>query len=129
MAEAGSAVPASIGPDGVQRIPIRVADDMRFDPPAISVIAGVPLEVTLEGTGSTGHDFSLNEGVSAPVKIVTKGRESATATFTIAKPGTHSFVCSVPGHSFAGMRGSIVAALGPHENWQGEEAKLGQPQA
>src|SRR6266511_3705881 len=73
VAEAGSAVPASIGPGGVQQITVRVGDDMRFDPPVISVKAGVPVEVTLEGVGNSEHDFSLSEGVSSPVKIVAKG--------------------------------------------------------
>ncbi len=82
---------------------------MRFDPPVISVKAGVPVEVTLEGVGNSEHDLSLSEGVSSPVKIAAKGQEFAAATFTIDKPGTYGFFCSVPGHAFGGMRGSLVA--------------------
>ena len=112
VAEAGSAVPALMRANGVQQITVQVGDEMKFDPQAISVKAGVPVELTLVGSGNSEHDFSLNEGVSSPVKILAKGQESAIATFTIDRPGAYSFFCSVPGHAFAGMRGSIIVVEG-----------------
>jgi len=55
------------------------------------------------------HDFSLTDGVAQPVKITATGGQSASGTFTIEKPGTYSFDCSMPGHAAAGMRGTIAA--------------------
>ena len=33
---------------------------------------------------------------------------TGTGTFTIERAGTYTFVCSVPGHSDAGMKGTIT---------------------
>jgi uncharacterized cupredoxin-like copper-binding protein len=51
----------------------------------------------------------LSDGVGQPVKIVAKGGQSATSTFTVDKPGTYNFTCSQFGHAGAGMKGSITA--------------------
>lgn len=82
---------------------------MKFEPASIAVTAGQPVEVTLENTGSLVHDLSLAEGVSQPIKIEAVGGASATATFTVDRPGTYTFLCSVPGHEAAGMKGTITA--------------------
>jgi nitrite reductase (NO-forming) len=102
-------VSAVAGPNGTQQVTLIVGNAMSFDSPAISVRAGQPVELTLTNTGGMPHDFSLSEGVAQPVKIAASGGETATVTFTIDKPGSYSFDCSMPGHSMAGMRGKITA--------------------
>jgi uncharacterized cupredoxin-like copper-binding protein len=101
--------PASAAPDGSQQVTINVGDGMKFVPAAISVRAGQPLELTLRNSGQMPHDFTLNEGTAQPVKLTVNGGETASGTFTIDKPGTYSFDCSMPGHDLAGMRGTITA--------------------
>jgi uncharacterized cupredoxin-like copper-binding protein len=102
-------MPASTAPDGAQQVTINVGDVMKFDPAAISVRAGQPLELTLRNSGQMPHDFTLNDGVAQPIKLTVNGGETATGTFTLDKPGTYSFDCSMPGHAMAGMRGTIAA--------------------
>jgi nitrite reductase (NO-forming) len=102
-------VEAPIAPDGSQQVTLRVDDNVRFDPPAILVKAGQPVKLTLENRGGSAHDFTLTAGGSQPVKVVASGGQSATGTFTIDRPGTYEFVCSVPGHAMAGMRGTLTA--------------------
>jgi uncharacterized cupredoxin-like copper-binding protein len=46
--------------------------------------------------------------VSRPVKIEAQGGQTARGAFTIDTPGTYTFVCTVPGHAAAGMRGTIT---------------------
>jgi uncharacterized cupredoxin-like copper-binding protein len=101
--------PASVAPDGAQRVTINVGDGMKFEPAAISLRAGQPLELTLRNAGQTEHDFTLSVGVAQPVKLAVNGGQTATSTFTIDKPGTYTFECSEPGHAMAGMRGTITA--------------------
>ena len=46
------------------------------------------------------------------------GGESDTITFTVAEPGTYTFICSFPGHS-AMMKGELVVAAAPTEGSAG----------
>jgi nitrite reductase (NO-forming) len=101
--------PASVAAEGAQQVTINVGDSMQFDPAAISVRAGQPLELTLRNSGQMPHDFTLNQGAAQPVKLTVNGGGTATRTFTLEEPGTYSFDCSMPGHAMAGMRGTITA--------------------
>lgn len=106
---ANASVPAAVAADGTQQVTLNVASGMSFDPSTITVHAGQPIELTLQNTGDQQHDFSLGSGASEPVKITVQGGQTASGTFTIDKPGTYSFDCSVPGHAMLGMRGTINA--------------------
>jgi uncharacterized cupredoxin-like copper-binding protein len=101
--------PVSTTSAGAQQLIIHSFDAMQFEPNVITLRAGQPVEVTLQNDGSSDHDFALSDGVAQPVKIVVKGGQSATATFTLEKPGTYSFTCSQFGHAGAGMQGTITA--------------------
>ena len=94
---------------GAQQLTIHTFDAMRFEPNVITVRAGQPVELTVTNDGSSDHDFTLSEGVVAPVKIVVKGGQSATSTFTLDQPGTYDFTCAQFGHAGAGMRGVLTA--------------------
>jgi uncharacterized cupredoxin-like copper-binding protein len=82
---------------------------MTFQPAAINVRAGQPIELTLRNDGQMPHDFTLNDGVAQPVKIIAAGGQTASASFTLDTPGTYTFECSMPGHAALGMRGTITA--------------------
>jgi uncharacterized cupredoxin-like copper-binding protein len=94
---------------GVQELTVHGFDTMRFEPNVIMVRAGQPIELTFQNDGATDHDFALSEGVGQPVKIVAKGGQTSTATFTLDQPGTYTFTCSQFGHTAAGMKGTITA--------------------
>jgi uncharacterized cupredoxin-like copper-binding protein len=34
--------------------------------------------------------------------------QQASGSLTVDEPGTYGFLCSVPGHAGAGMRGSLI---------------------
>jgi uncharacterized cupredoxin-like copper-binding protein len=107
--ESGPATPEVIAADGAQRLTVEVSNEMRFAPSMLVVKAGVPVELTLRSIGLMAHDLTLTDGVSAPVKIAVDGGRSATTTFTLERPGTYHFICSIPGHADGGMRGTIKA--------------------
>src|SRR5262245_40625307 len=100
--------PASADSAGAQQVTLTLGDSLRFAPQSVVVRAGQPVELTLRNGGSIPHDFALAEGVSGPVKIEAQSGQTASGTFSIDKPGTYTFVCSVPGHAAAGMRGTIT---------------------
>jgi plastocyanin len=108
-AGADAGTPASAPTDGAQQVTLNVDNGMSFDPTTITVRAGQPVELTLRSTGQMPHDFTLTEGVASPVKITATGGQAASGTFTLDTPGTYTFVCSMPLHAAAGMRGTIEA--------------------
>ena len=103
-----AAVPASAAPGGAQEVTLTLGDSLRFAPQSVVVRAGQPVEVTLRNGGSIPHDFALTDGVSSPVKVEAQVGQTAHGTFTIDTPGTYTFICTVPGHAAAGMRGTIT---------------------
>lgn len=107
-AMSSSSTPAAAA-TGAQPVKLTVGNGMSFDPSNFTVHAGDPVQLTLQNTGPTPHDFTLADGVGQPVKITVMGGQTTSGTFTIDKPGMYSFECSMPGHASAGMRGTITA--------------------
>jgi uncharacterized cupredoxin-like copper-binding protein len=105
----GVAIPAAEAAVGAQQVTMTLGNSMHFAPSSLVFRAGQPVELTLRNGGGIPHDFTLADGASRPVKIEAQGGQTARGTFTIDTPGTYAFVCSVPGHAAAGMRGTITA--------------------
>ena len=106
---ASVAIPAPASPAGAQQVTLTVGNAMYFAPSSLVVRAGQPVELALRNEGGIPHDFTLAEGASRAVKIEAQGGHTARGMFTIDTPGTYAFVCSVPGHAQAGMRGTVTA--------------------
>ena len=106
---AGSAPASAASPSsGGQQLTVRAMDTMRFEPATLTAKAGQPITITVDNGGQTLHDFSMNEGVAQPVKILAPAGQKPSGTFTIDKPGTYTFFCSQPGHQEAGMKGTLT---------------------
>ncbi len=67
-------------------------------------VAMGPLTFKVTNRGAIAHDFKL--GGKTTAKLV-KGR-TATLRVTIAKPGRYAYLCTLPGHAAAGMKGVLV---------------------
>jgi len=85
-------------------------DDLRFTPNRLDAKVGETLVVRLTNRGRERHDLNFPslhmpglEGVEA---ILAPG-ESRTVTLRFDQPGTHTFICSLPGHAAAGMTGAV----------------------
>lgn len=90
-----------------------VFEDMRFVPNRIDAKAGVPLRVQLINVGTERHDLNFQslhmpglEGVEA---ILNPG-ETRTITLTFDQAGTHTFICTLPGHAALGMTGAAFVS-------------------
>lgn len=67
-------------------------------------VAMGPLTFKVTNKGAIAHDFKL--AGKKTVKLA-KGK-SATLRVTIAKPGRYAYLCTLPGHAAAGMKGVLV---------------------
>jgi nitrite reductase (NO-forming) len=81
------------------------AFDLGFKPAKLEVPAAGHYTVKLINTGSTTHDITFASGEQA----VAKAGETASVDVDIPAAGV-SFLCSIPGHADAGMKGDVVIA-------------------
>ena len=81
------------------------AKEFAFTPSTLTMKAGEPTTIVLKNDGSIEHDFSVDD---AGFKLTVAASETGDLPLTIAKPGTYTFHCSVPGHEGAGMKGTIT---------------------
>ena len=83
------------------------AFDLGFKPSAITVATPGMYNVTFHNTGSTAHDVTFSDGTKIPADA------GQTATGMVSVPaGGLTFICSIPGHADAGMKGSVTVAGG-----------------
>ncbi len=91
-AAAGGGGPASVDVD---------MKEFAFDPNDITVAADGKL--VLNNVGEVAHDLSIGDLTS---ELVDPGA-SGELDLAGLEPGEYSFICTVPGHEAAGMKGTI----------------------
>lgn len=83
-------------------------NDLRFTPSTIRLVPGETVSIVVHNNGTqphafVNHDFHLHSGTLAP-------GQTATVPFTAPESGTFEITCDAPGHSEAGMKGTIEVA-------------------
>ena len=91
-----------------------VATDLKFTPATIQAKVGQPVKVTFENKGVIEHDITFptlkaNKPATA-LKTVAKPGQTTTLEFTPTAAGTYEYVCTIPGHKEAGMKGTVNVA-------------------
>ena len=112
------ALPAMAHPARVAVTTVKVTagkpSEFHFTLSAMSVKHGAVTFVVTD-KGALGHDFevcsspkggSLTKCVGTKTPLVAPGK-TATLKVTFKTPGTYEYLCSVPGHAAAGMKGDI----------------------
>ena len=79
------------------------AFDLGFEPAMVHVDAPGTYTVNFVNDGGIFHDVTFADGT----KIEADAGESASGTVTIPNGGL-AFVCNIPGHADAGMKGSVT---------------------
>jgi nitrite reductase (NO-forming) len=99
------------GSDATDRSASIVFEDLRFVPNSLTAKVGVPLRVTLTNRGTERHDLNFPAlhmpGLQGVESILEPG-ETRSITLQFDTPGTHTFICSLPGHAAAGMTGAVT---------------------
>ncbi|HET7474248.1 MAG TPA: multicopper oxidase domain-containing protein [Candidatus Limnocylindrales bacterium] len=84
------------------------AFDLGFEPNAIQVAAAGSYPVMFTNTGSAVHDVTFADGTKLTAQ------PGATVHGTVAVPAAGiTFLCSIPGHSAAGMTGTVTVSGAP----------------
>jgi nitrite reductase (NO-forming) len=88
-------------------------EDFRFTPNRLDAKVGVPLSVRLTNQGTEQHDLNFPSlhmpGLGGVESILAPG-ETTTVTLEFDQPGTHTFICTLPGHAAAGMTGAVYVS-------------------
>jgi nitrite reductase (NO-forming) len=83
------------------------AFDLGFKPSTVSVATAGTYDVTFHNTGSTLHDLTFADGT----KVIADAGVTVDGKVTVPSGGI-TFLCSIPGHADAGMKGSVNVAGG-----------------
>jgi uncharacterized cupredoxin-like copper-binding protein len=86
------------------------AGDLWFDPAGIEVEVGSSVNLVLDNTGQVFHDLSIPD---LDVHLAADAGETASTALSISEAGSYDFLCTVPGHSAAGMRGELMVTAAP----------------
>jgi nitrite reductase (NO-forming) len=111
-APASSAAPAAVPAVANSQPPVSAegkifieAFDLGFTPAMPSVPSAGTYEVEFKNAGSALHDITFADGTT----ITAEGGKTATGSVTIPAGGI-AFLCSIPGHADAGMKGEVMIA-------------------
>lgn len=104
LAVAVSALGArSTGAATTQKVTVGMSE-FKFAVAPKTVKKNVPVTFALTNKGTTGHDLKIGGKKS---KLVAAGKKG-TLTVTFKKAGRYAYLCTLPGHAAAGMKGVLV---------------------
>jgi mono/diheme cytochrome c family protein len=90
---------------GALTIPADPSGALAFTFGKATGVAG-PVTISMPNQAPIQHNISITGPVSGKGPIVGNG---ATSSFKVTlKPGTYTFLCDVPGHAAAGMKGTLT---------------------
>jgi len=86
------------------------AGEFKFEPTSLQMRVGEPTRIELENDGATEHALSVAapDGKGAWIHLHAAANASDAATFRIDKTGKYRVLCTIPGHTEAGMLGELV---------------------
>ncbi len=86
------------------------AGEFKFEPKSLAMKAGVPTRIELENEGLVEHALivAAPDGKGDWIHLHAPANATEAGTFRIDKPGTYPVLCTVSGHTEAGMVGELV---------------------
>jgi plastocyanin len=89
-----------------------VSTEFKFVPATIRVIAGRSVTLVLDNSqAETEHGIDLP---AFGFHLTARAGQVSRKTFTFDEPGEYEFMCDLPGHREAGMKGKlIISGPGP----------------
>jgi|GEM_PF-1287326 plastocyanin len=107
---AAEADAASTSPPRADELRI-VSKEFGFSVSPTRVVAGRPVTIILDNShGETEHQLVFP---ALGPRLFAKAGDVAKQVYTFKRPGEYEFVCDLPGHLEAGMKGKLT--VGPRE--------------
>ncbi len=88
------------------------ASEFAFEPSTIALRAGVPTRIELDNRGAAVEHSLLVHAPSGGdwIHLHAAAKGTDADTFQIDTPGSYEILCTIPGHTEAGMAGKLVVA-------------------
>ncbi|MEX0951311.1 MAG: cupredoxin domain-containing protein [Gammaproteobacteria bacterium] len=83
-----------------------IAEEFAFLPAEIEIEAGQILTITLKNHGALAHNITFTN-MDIETETIQGGSETTTQV-RFDQSGRYEYICSVPGHANAGMRGVVI---------------------
>lgn len=123
----GGDEPSAGAAGGTRTIEITASDDLRFEPPSVTVRAGETVRFVVTNAGQIVHDFFVGTedeqadheremaemggmGHGDAEALTVQPGETAELTMTFEERGTLLYGCHQPGHYAGGMVGTITVS-------------------
>jgi len=97
--------------DEVPKVTLHViADEYKFEPRSLSLRVGVPTRIEFQNVGAIEHALIVRapDGSGDWIHLHAGADASDAATYQIDERGTFRVLCTVPGHTEAGMTGELI---------------------
>ena len=100
--QSGRSAPAPVS--GAPVLPV-TATEFAFRPGLVRVQVNQTVNIELINGGGMFHTLTVSD---TPFELRAPAGERISGAFRATRPGSYGFICSVPGHAQAGMRGTIT---------------------
>lgn len=86
------------------------SSEFKFEPRALAMKAGVPTRIELENSGKIEHALivAAPDGKGDWIHLHAQADATDAGTFRIDQAGKYRVLCTVPGHTEAGMVGELI---------------------
>ena len=85
-----------------------VSTEFKFAPAAVRVIGGRSVTLVLDNSqGETEHEINVP---AFGFYLIARGGQVTRKSFIFDKPGQYEFMCELPGHQEAGMKGKLIVS-------------------
>lgn len=96
---------AGVSAEALAQIPPLVAGRNTFDRAELRARVGETIALRLENSDTMVHSFDID---AFDVHVSMPTSTAALALFTATTPGSYTFYCRIPGHTEAGMVGTLI---------------------
>lgn len=96
-----------VSAEALTQLPALVAGRNTFDQAELHSRVGETIALRLENTDTMVHSFDID---AFDVHVSLPTGTPALAVFTATTPGSYTFYCRIPGHTEAGMVGTLIVS-------------------
>ena len=96
---------AGVSAEALEQLPALVAGRNTFDQAELRARVGETIALRLENIDTMVHSFDID---AFDVHVSLPTGTPALAIFTATTPGSYTFYCRIPGHTEAGMVGTLI---------------------